>query len=385
MAASGEEIDVWHQPWIPWLDFNCFNSLMESIKPKGYTVRTLADLSIGNEWNKEVVQQIFGDLGNRITEIPRLPLNHKDKIIWTGKQNGIFSIKSAYGTDQEAHFDQKKKGIWTWIGHSDLHPRLSTFLWRVLNEALPVREKLRFLLDKDCPLCNSAEENCLHLFKNCGFAKMLWFSGKIPLLVDKIPGENVIQFTENMVTSLENSNYDRKEILTYMGCVWEQIWRSRNDLCRRGIRANLDMMKRNIEMAFQSYSTYSGKDALVDIFSDPPKNRLEEAYWQRILDGKRVICTDASWLRGEARLAAVMRMKNLESWAHKTSRTKAESALIAELKAILLALQWAWEKKWDRICVLSDCAQTIQALRAKQCPPFWKTFNVALEILDCSK
>uniref|UniRef100_A0A803NIA2 RNase H type-1 domain-containing protein n=1 Tax=Cannabis sativa TaxID=3483 RepID=A0A803NIA2_CANSA len=247
------------------------DALMESIKPKGYTIRTLADLSIGNEWNKEVVQQIFGDLG------------------------------------------------------------------------------------------------------------------KIPLLVDKIPGENVIQFTENMVTSLENSNYDRKEILTYMGCVWEQIWRSRNDLCRRGIGANLDMMKRNIEMAFQSYSTYSSKDDLVDIFSDPPKNRLEEADRQRILDGKRVICTDASWLRREAGLAAVMRMKNLESWAHKTSRTKAESALIAELKAILLALQWAWEKKWDRICVLSDCAQTIQALTAKQCPPFWKTFNVALEILDCSK
>ncbi|KAF4347536.1 hypothetical protein F8388_000659 [Cannabis sativa] len=57
-------------------------------------------------------------------------------------------------------------------------------------------------------------------------------------------------------------------------------------------------MRSNIEMAFQSYSTYSGKDDLVDIFSDPPKNRLEEADWQRILDGKRVICTDASWLRG---------------------------------------------------------------------------------------
>uniref|UniRef100_A0A803P5W8 RNase H type-1 domain-containing protein n=1 Tax=Cannabis sativa TaxID=3483 RepID=A0A803P5W8_CANSA len=204
-------------------------SVGQGIKSKGYTARTLADLSIGNGWNKEVVLQIFGDLGERILEIPRLPLSHKDRIIWKEKQNGVFSVKSAYVVDQ---------------------------------------------------------------------------------------GE---------------------------------------------------------------------RDESLDGIEVPLEDRTEKVDWMRILDGKRVICTDASWLKDEAGLATVMRMKNAECWAYKSTRIKVYSALQAQLEAILLALQWALKEQWEEHCVLSNYFQVIQALRNKQCPSNWKTFNVSFAILDSSK
>uniref|UniRef100_A0A803NMW7 Reverse transcriptase domain-containing protein n=1 Tax=Cannabis sativa TaxID=3483 RepID=A0A803NMW7_CANSA len=34
LAASGESIDLWHQAWIPWLEFNDFKDLMEDLRSK---------------------------------------------------------------------------------------------------------------------------------------------------------------------------------------------------------------------------------------------------------------------------------------------------------------------------------------------------------------
>uniref|UniRef100_A0A803P616 Uncharacterized protein n=1 Tax=Cannabis sativa TaxID=3483 RepID=A0A803P616_CANSA len=55
IAASGCSINFWHQPWIPWLEFNEFVELMESIRGRGYTIQTLGDVSIDNDWNEEVI------------------------------------------------------------------------------------------------------------------------------------------------------------------------------------------------------------------------------------------------------------------------------------------------------------------------------------------
>uniref|UniRef100_A0A803NVT6 Histone H3.2 n=1 Tax=Cannabis sativa TaxID=3483 RepID=A0A803NVT6_CANSA len=191
----------------------------------------------------------------------------------------------------------------------------------------------------------------------------------------------MIHFTENIVAVFENSNIGRKEIITYLGCVLEQVWRIRNDICRRGTRINFEMVMRKIQLAFHDYSTFNGRDESLDGIAVHLEDRIEKVDWKRVLDGKQVICTDAFWMKDEVGLAAVMRMKNSDFWTHKTSRIKAYSALQVELKVILLTLQWALEEKWEEICVLSDCFQAIQALRNKQCPSNWKI----LAILDSSK
>uniref|UniRef100_A0A803P5A3 RNase H type-1 domain-containing protein n=1 Tax=Cannabis sativa TaxID=3483 RepID=A0A803P5A3_CANSA len=174
LPAGGESIDIWSQPWIPWLEFMDFKNLMDSFRPRRYTARTIADLSTGNAWNKEVVLQFFGMKSrDMIVEIPRLPYPNRDR-------------SRLYSTE-------------------------------------------------------------------------------------------------------------RKEIGT-----------------------------------------------------------IQEVEW--------ILCTDASWYKGEVELATVLINKNTDYWTKKTEYNKAISALDAELTAISMALSWALEEGRYEIHILSDCQIAVQAL-----------------------
>uniref|UniRef100_A0A803PDC3 RNase H type-1 domain-containing protein n=1 Tax=Cannabis sativa TaxID=3483 RepID=A0A803PDC3_CANSA len=187
MAASGASINFWKQPWIPWLRLSDFNELMKKLRGKGFTIRSLADLSLEGRWDQEVISQIFDEeFAKKILDIPRLPIHHGDQLVWKNRKNGLFSVKDAYYVDQVSSFRPTLE-IWKHIWHSSIHPRVSIMLWRILNEALPTKSRLPFLSEKTCFLCGCAEESCLHLFKECSVVKAIWFSGLFPCRLDSIP------------------------------------------------------------------------------------------------------------------------------------------------------------------------------------------------------
>ncbi|XP_060974296.1 uncharacterized protein LOC133039415 [Cannabis sativa] len=49
LATSGEHNDFWKQPWIPWLKIVEFQELMRNLKANGFTMRTVADVSISGK------------------------------------------------------------------------------------------------------------------------------------------------------------------------------------------------------------------------------------------------------------------------------------------------------------------------------------------------
>ncbi|KAF4376153.1 hypothetical protein G4B88_004957 [Cannabis sativa] len=128
LAAKGDSIDVWRQSWIPSLNHHKFDDLMESLRPCGYTIKIVVDLSSGSSWDLEKILQIFGEiLGERIMAIPPVPLPHSNKLIWKPRKNGILSVKDAYYMDQ-AHCFALRKEIWNRIWSPKIHPRLAIML-----------------------------------------------------------------------------------------------------------------------------------------------------------------------------------------------------------------------------------------------------------------
>lgn len=56
-------------------------------------------------------------------------------------------------------------------------PRIKTFLWRALDNNLPVRTNLirrGVEVDNECPLCGLEEESIGHLFFDCQVARGIW-------------------------------------------------------------------------------------------------------------------------------------------------------------------------------------------------------------------
>uniref|UniRef100_A0A803QPC0 Reverse transcriptase n=1 Tax=Cannabis sativa TaxID=3483 RepID=A0A803QPC0_CANSA len=387
VAASGSTINFWNQPWIPWLDYTEFVALMESLKGRGFTVQTLGDVSQGNEWNEEVINQIFGEeLGRRIISIPRIPTPYKDQIFWKQNPAGMFSVKAAYLTENSDRFAPEKK-LWKWIWEPGIHPRISVFLWRVLSEALPTREG-RFLQEKVCNLCEMEEESACHLFWKCSFSRAIWFGSRMALKFDNLSGDDMFSMMENAIQKLEC--VDRKEVLIYLGCIMTEIWNQRNALCIQSQIGSTQLALSKIERKMEdfkaalssSHSCNGGvrvdlgcQDSIESFVSR--SNQTEAVY-------RHFVLTDASWVKGTAGIAAITVDVSTGCWFVNSQKIQVQSVLEAELHAIFLALKRAFEMGWHEVCILSDSKIAVQALTAQSIPD-WRVARVFYLILNLSK
>ena len=84
--------------------------------------------------------------------------------------------------------------------------RQKTLLWRIANDCLATRDKLRVpMIDGEdvCLLRQLEKESGLHLFKNCVAARMLWFGSQWLIRIDKIDCGNAEEFTNWLLYSVQ--------------------------------------------------------------------------------------------------------------------------------------------------------------------------------------
>ncbi|KAF4379379.1 hypothetical protein F8388_013597 [Cannabis sativa] len=127
--------------------------------------------------------------------------------IWKDNLNGEFFIKSTYCVDQNLRFGHTRN-IWKWLWNGKVYPRLAVLLWRILNEAIPIRSKFPFSLDNECLLCGVDVETCLYVFRDRSMAKALWLLEEFLIFNERIPGTSVLRVCKKPCLSfpLVNSN-----------------------------------------------------------------------------------------------------------------------------------------------------------------------------------
>uniref|UniRef100_A0A803NVI6 Autophagy-related protein n=1 Tax=Cannabis sativa TaxID=3483 RepID=A0A803NVI6_CANSA len=369
-GKSGSTINFWNQPWIPWLEYPDFVSLMNTIRGRGYTIQTIEDVSQGNEWNAELILQIFGDeLGNRIVKIPRIPAPFKDQVFWKQNSGGKFSVKAAYLTDNKERFASEDQ-IWKWIWEPGINPKISIFLWRILSEALPTKSRLIFLQDKTCSLCDLEEESTVHLFWKCSFAKAIWFGSRLALKIDGIPIDNVSNTLVYLINNFDS--FERKELLSYCGCILEEIWQQRNSFCFQSHKVDTKAalckierkaMELRISSSLVQDDSVNGNKDQSDIRSD----KQHRAIIPRLNEGiGNYIFTDASWYQGDAGIAAMRVDSNTGFWFVSAQKLQTHSALEAELMAILHALNMAIEDGWIEVQIFSDSKVAVIVEKAER-------------------
>jgi hypothetical protein len=66
-------------------------------------------------------------------------------------------MKSAYGINQAHRFNQDGRELWGKLWRLKLHERLKMLLWRVANDILPTRARMKQLFEVEdvvCPCVN---------------------------------------------------------------------------------------------------------------------------------------------------------------------------------------------------------------------------------------
>ncbi|KAM6595220.1 uncharacterized protein LOC115719078 [Cannabis sativa] len=336
MLANGQEVDIWYQPWIPWMDYVEFRTVMEEVRVRAPNLRTVADLLRGSplEWRKEYVLYLFGrEKGERILSISLSNRLGRDTLIWKEARDGKFSVKGAYWFEQQGRFNSNNE-IWrlTWDGK--MHPRQSIFLWRLCVGALPTKDKYAGESNQECVLCGFCCESADHLFMQCPLSRALWLGAPLPVKSNEVSGENLMMKVLTLVKGLSKDL--RLQAMVSFAAVCDTVWNQRNAIIHGGKCGDIPSLLTEV--------------------------------WRKFVDfgGDKV---------GEVS----------DSRSHLVTRPlvpkEGSSSLEAEMSAIGLAVEVIVQKEWVGAVILSDCQVAVTAFAKRKCPD-WKLTDKFLHILD---
>ena len=149
---------------------------------------------------------------------------------------GKFTIRSANGFSQLHRFTQDCEALLGSLQNLKLHERLEMLLWKIANEILPTRARMKQTCVMEttcCPVCETEEETCLHLFKNCSVAKAAWFSSSWGFFIESLNANNSFNLIKSIVNPPAHVLHEQvtKEQFVLMAAkIMDHIWRLRNQV-----------------------------------------------------------------------------------------------------------------------------------------------------------
>ncbi|KAF4359321.1 hypothetical protein F8388_021873 [Cannabis sativa] len=151
LVGNGMLVDIWHAPWISWLDWEHYQDAFNPrVQCRGITLHSTL-------------------------------LNHVG--LWSFEALKAWFILSLVGSMMRAYHGLiKSRGnnvspMWK-KSRRRLFMRGGFFMWKVGRDILPFGIRLRqiFSSNVNCAICNSHDDSYQHLFFHCLLAHHLWFS-----------------------------------------------------------------------------------------------------------------------------------------------------------------------------------------------------------------
>jgi hypothetical protein len=187
-------------------------------------------------WKEPIINQLFyPQEAKQICDLPLPNLDQEDFIGWQGTKDGIYSVKSGYQAVIEWQDSQDTRPSSSNMGESNrwkklwkLHvpPKQTHFLWRILNNALPVKENLTkrgVRCNPLCSLCNEKIETIDHIFLKCEWTRQVWFSSPLTINFTHLKLKHFPDWLDYMIDNTTKENMQTISTILY------SIWIARND------------------------------------------------------------------------------------------------------------------------------------------------------------
>lgn len=154
--GNGQTIKIWEDHWIP--SHNGYKII--SPNRGNPDIQVVKDLFLQDDsgWDTKLIEENFLKIdADSITPLPIINTDNKDEYMWMHEQNSIYSVKSGYqflqhwktNSSTSPTTSNNSTNLWKKLWSIHTIPRHNLFLWRILNNALPLRvslEKKRYSL-----------------------------------------------------------------------------------------------------------------------------------------------------------------------------------------------------------------------------------------------
>ncbi|GAU39232.1 hypothetical protein TSUD_396790 [Trifolium subterraneum] len=335
--GSGENICVMHDPWLR----GKVNKWVPSPQPAGVYQLSVRDLLHENykAWNIAKVRNLFsGDVAERILETPLVHSVRSDKYHVAGNWNGIWKAQAP---------------------HKARH-----LLWRLCRGCLPTRYRLlerRVECNLNCPVCDEEIEDEIHIFFRCAVAWDSWcVAGLSSVLHNDAYQQSNAMGRIFAVCSNENS-----DIVGRVAMLLWCIWQNRNDKLWND---NVQTPRQIGRYAFDAWNDWYSVHKL----QSNSESRTIEAdlvRWEKPALGWVKCNVDVAFVPGSGRTSVGLCFRNnrgqvmagMTQWQQTVM-----SSIEGEAWALLLAMEEARHRGFDRVQFESDLKVLVEAIHMKR-------------------
>lgn len=127
--------------------------------------------------------------------------NREDKRVWRHNNNGTYRVNitykelsANYAISSGTNRSRIENTVWKNLWKLKIPYKFIIFHWKILNDSLPVRDKLRkrnIHVDRSCPMCNKEGESINHLFLECELTRVVWLGSDLSIRTDFLGQETV--------------------------------------------------------------------------------------------------------------------------------------------------------------------------------------------------
>lgn len=177
--GNGFTINPWKDPWIKRLP-DWIHILKDRVDARHWCKIIDLRLKESNGWNEPVLRHLCNDESvEAILKIPWPSEQEEDRLFWLGNNSGTFTVGNCY--EINGNNDIAKANIWDKLWNTRMHKRLKIFIWRLLADVIPTRERLNHVFnvgDMSCGLSGANVENLMHIFKECPCFRVFSFASR---------------------------------------------------------------------------------------------------------------------------------------------------------------------------------------------------------------
>lgn len=226
---------MWNDPWL---------SFSEQRRPFGpvpeqYQTLCVADLFLPNstEWDLGKLDLILPFYKEQIQRIRPSKHGLPDELVWLKNPSGEYSTCSGYLTlseEREGDTPMVQATPCNWLANVwniKTAEKVKLFIWKSLQNALPVGEQFAIRSIPISPLCKrcNTEESILHLLFQCPYAAKVWELAPLATMINTDSLTTCQEAWERVrkISSLPPSGIDAGTLSSWI--IWS-LWISRNQL-----------------------------------------------------------------------------------------------------------------------------------------------------------